>query len=113
MIWPSFGEEFSEECAKLPDAAWRLHVEAILWIYRTEQTGLRVPRHVALRLGGRNYTRSAGRLVTEGFWKPNGDGWEVIHHAPVIREAFRLATERRIRNKIVKRAARRRNGTAL
>jgi hypothetical protein len=109
-MWARFEDEFDDECADLPDAAYRLHVAAILWIYRTEQAGLRVPRHVALRLGGKNYVRSAGRLVAEAFWKPNGDGWEVVHHADVIRESFRRVTNTRIKNKAIARARRRRDG---
>ena len=95
MTWTKLGAEFGDECFKadLSDAAFRTHAEAINWIYRVEQDSLRIPerqlRHFA---GSDDYQKAVAELLDARFWRERADGYELVHHADVVRQS--LAAQR-------------------
>jgi hypothetical protein len=91
MTWVKLGDEFIDQCANadLADAAFRTHVEAIGWLYRNEDTSCRVRQAIVLRFAGSlDWKSGIDGLVAAGFWKDYGDGWEIVHHADVIRQSI-------------------------
>src|SRR5918998_2982553 len=72
MTWCKFGTEFFDDLANagLSDAAVRTHAEAISWIYRVEQTDLRIPKHLVRRFAGSEAWEVAVKdLVAAEFWR--------------------------------------------
>jgi hypothetical protein len=111
MTWSKFSDRFSAECqaAGLSDAAFRLHVEAIQWLYHAEQADLLVPKSVVRRFPDdphRNQHRVTRRLVAAGFWKDYGDCWLIVHQAEVIRESLRALEAKRRRDRLAQAARR-------
>ena len=102
MTWCKFGTEFFDDLANagLSDAAVRTHAEAISWIYRVEQTDLRIPKHLVRRFAGSEAWEVAVKdLVAAEFWRDDGDGYVVIHHADVIRASIYAQRKKRERDK--------------
>jgi hypothetical protein len=92
MAWADYGTEFSDQCAEagLSDAAYRVHREAIDWLYRSEQSSCRIPKRIVSRLPGdrRRRVGALKELLNATFWKQFGDTFEVVHHAEVVRESL-------------------------
>lgn len=111
MTWAKYSTEFSDEIANagLTDAAYRTHSEAIAWIYRLEDTTLRIPKHLIRRFAGSDYYETAAKeLADTGFWRDRGDVWEIIHHADVIRQSIQAQRQKRDRDKRAQQARRNR-----
>jgi hypothetical protein len=111
VTWTKLGDEYSDEiaCAGLGDAAYRTHSEAIGWLYRIEDTGLRIPKYVVRRFAGStDYEVGIKDLVSAGYWRDRGDAWEIVHHADVIRQSLEAQRLKRERDKRAQRAHRRR-----
>ncbi len=98
MTWSKFGTEFSAECALagLTDAAFRLHVETILWIYLVEASTCKVPKRLLGRMLGEAAETAAAELVAVRFWRDRGSHYEVLHHAPVIRQSIGAQVKHRV-----------------
>ena len=102
MTWAKYSTEFGDECAAaaLSDSAYRTHSEAIAWIYRLEETSLRIPKTLLRRFAGSDeYELAAKELAQAGFWRDLGDAWEIRHHADVIRQSILAQRQKRDRDK--------------
>lgn len=112
MTWSKYGAEFWDDLANvgLSDAAARTHAEAIGWIYRVEQTGLTIPKHLVRRFAGSaEWEVAVTDLVAAGFWQDHGDAYLVVHHADVIRGSIAAQRHKRERDKRSQRTWRKRN----
>jgi len=96
--------------AGLSDAAARTHFEALLYLYEIESTDLRLPsRIVPTFAGSADYEVGVRELVEVGYWRQDGDGYEVLHHSDVYRQSLaaqlshREAEKQRQRRKRAKR----------
>lgn len=106
MTWSKFGTEFRDECgeAALSDAAFRTHVEAVMYLYGVESMELRVQRRQIRKWAGSDdFEAAIVELVRVGFWEADGDGWRVIHHAGVFRASLGYQLRERERSKEAKR----------
>lgn len=65
MTWSKYGLEFWDDCANanLSDAAARTHAEAISWVYRMEDTQLRVQKNMIRRFAGAPTAGKAPRRI--------------------------------------------------
>jgi len=91
VTWAKFGDQYSDDIAKagLSDAAYRTHTEAIGWLYRVEDTGLRIPKTIVRRFAGSDgYETAIRELLLAGFWREDGREYVVEHHAEVIRQSL-------------------------
>lgn len=88
MTWTKTGTEFADQCANddLSDAAYRTHHETISWVYKVEQTSLRVPKRLVRNITfSENYAAACRELVDVGYWKDHGTEYEIVHHADIVR----------------------------
>jgi hypothetical protein len=98
MTWPKFGSEFPDECAHhgLSDAAFRTHVEAIVYLYRVEEYEMRIPKHLVRRFAGSSeWATAAADLVKVGFWRDDGNAYVVVHHGDVFRQSLAVQQKSR------------------
>ena len=109
MTWLKLSDDFGDECARasLTDAAFRTHVEALLWTMRRETEG-RLSRRDVTRFGESDATSDAVReLLAAGFWVVDEDtnGYRVVHHmehqpeSAVLQVRRRMAAERQRRHR--------------
>jgi hypothetical protein len=109
MTWAKYGVEFCDELADLglSDAAARTHFEAIGYIYRTENTDLRIPARSLRRFAGSpDFEAAAKELTAEGCWRDDGDAYVIVHHADVVRQSLAAQRDRREQEKIRQRRKR-------
>jgi hypothetical protein len=112
MTWAKFGDQYADECADagLSAEAFRLHTEAILWLYRLEHDDCRILKHLVRRFAGGDVPEAAAKELAEvGFWRDNGASWVIVHHAQVIRQSLDAQRAKRDRDRGHQRAKRRRD----
>lgn len=97
MTWVKLGVEFSSQCMDLSNAAFRLHVEVIHHLYQTEEFSLVVAKRHLGRISAE--AAAAPELVAVRFWDESDTGYEVIHHADVIRQSLAAQILHREREK--------------
>lgn len=78
MTWTKLSDDFTDDCDTLSDAAFRLHVEGLVWSNR-KLLDCRLPKDRLQR-----YTTHPD-LVTElldaGWWAEDGEHYVIRHHA--------------------------------
>ena len=84
MTWTKLGDEFADECWQLPDDAWRLHVEGLIWSNSKHTDGRLLKDE--MRRWAKN-PDAAETLVDRGWWEDGGDHYQVIHHQRAQRTA--------------------------
>jgi hypothetical protein len=77
MAWTKLGDEFADEAWQLPDAAWRTHVEALLWSGRLGLDLVIPKRHLRRFAFTADPEAAAAELCAAGWWKDDGDFWDV------------------------------------
>ena len=82
MTWTKLAETFGDECegAGLSDAAFRLHVEALLWTMRRVTGGRLTPRDVRRLSTSETTAASVAELLAVNYWQALGDGYLIRHH---------------------------------
>ena len=77
MTWTKLSDDFSDDCWTLSDAAFRLHVEGLVWNNR-KLLDLRLPLEDV-----RRFKRSevVQELLDGGWWRRDGDVYVIQHHA--------------------------------
>ena len=78
MTWPRISDDYSDDCWKLSDAAFRLHTEALVWNAR-KLLDCNIPKSDLPRFA--THPGAAGELVKVGFWSDYGDHYVILHHA--------------------------------
>ncbi|POY04853.1 hypothetical protein C3469_04355 [Mycobacterium kansasii] len=77
MTWTKLGDEFADECWTLSDAAFRLHVEGLLWSNRMLTDGQLakddMPRWA-------HHPAAAEELTDRGYWQDCGGHFQIVHH---------------------------------
>jgi hypothetical protein len=82
MTWTKLGDEHGDEAWQLSDAAWRTHVEALLWSARLG-LDLQVPkRHLPRFAFSERAADGAAELCATGWWADDGDTWDIGLHRP-------------------------------
>lgn len=88
MTWTKLGDEFTDECWTLTDAAFRLHVEGLVWSNRKGTDGQLAKDE--MRRWAR-HPEAAEELVAIGWWVDRGQHYEIIHHIGYQRTRAQLA----------------------
>jgi hypothetical protein len=78
MTWTKLSDDFSDDCWRLSDAAWRLHVEGLLWSNR-KLLDLALDKD-EMRCWAK-HPDAAAELVANGWWRDEGKHYLIIHHA--------------------------------
>jgi len=80
-MWTKLSDDFGDDCVRagLSDAAFRTHVEALLWSMRRLTDG-RIEKLDLRRLAESAAAEMAvNELVASGFWHTHREGWRVVH----------------------------------
>ena len=104
VTWTKLSDDFSDDCWQLSDAAWRLHVEGLIWSNR-KLTDL-VLRKDEIRRWAK-HPESADELVAIGWWEDRGDHFFIVHHG-----AYQRSAEAVVRQQTANRENRAKRGKA-
>ena len=77
MTWTKLSDDSSDDCWTLSDAAFRLHVEGLVWSNR-KSLDLHLPAEDVRRFAKR--PEVVDELLAVGWWTENGDGYLIRHH---------------------------------
>jgi hypothetical protein len=105
MTWTKLSDDFTDQCADLSDAAFRTHVEALVWTMRRETGGYLTMRDVRRMAESPHAEMAVEELVNVGWWSVERQGYRINHHMehqpePDVIEARRnLAAERQKRHR--------------
>lgn len=83
MTWTRLSDDFSDDCWTLSDAAFRLHVEALVWSNR-KLLDCVLPKDDIRRWA--KHPDAVEELVDVGWWIDNGDSYTIRHHAMYQRD---------------------------
>jgi hypothetical protein len=89
VTWSKLGDEFADECWTLSDAAFRLHVEGIVWSNK-KQTDGQLAKDDMPRWA-RHPEAAAEELVSIGWWEDHGEFYLIVHHIGYQRTRAEIA----------------------
>lgn len=115
MTWTKTGSEYPDDAynVELSDAGYRTHHEGITYLFKLERTDCYVRTDEVRRFAGSPHAEMAVQeLVNLGWWRIKGQGYELIHHADVIRSGITAQVKKRENSKRNQRAWRERNVSA-
>jgi len=112
MTWTKLSDDFSDDCRDLSDAAFRTHIEGLLWVMRRETGGAIRVRDVD-RFAESEHARAAvDELVACGWWSIDRDGYRINHHMQHQPEPDLLAKRRELSASRQRRHRRKKAGLA-
>lgn len=77
MTWTKLSDDFTDDCWQLSDAAFRLHVDGLVWSNR-KLLDLRLSKDDIVRWA--KHPVAAEELVAAGWWTDEGDHYTIVHH---------------------------------
>lgn len=88
MTWTKLSDDFTDDCWRLSDAAFRLHVEALVWSNR-KLLDLVIDSADLNRFGAKSarIDEAVAELVESGWWEPTDTGFRIVHHGVYQRTA--------------------------
>ena len=88
MTWTKLSDDFTDDCWRLSDAAFRVHVEALVWSNRKLlDLVIEVDDLHQLASKSASTAEAVAELVGAGWWEPIDDGFRIIHHGVYQRTA--------------------------
>lgn len=102
MTWTKLGDEFGDECADLSDAAFRTHVEGLIWTMRRETGGFIVSKDVKRFSESPHAEAAIAELVATGWWSIERQGYRINHHMEHQPEPQLIARRRELTNERVR-----------
>jgi hypothetical protein len=87
MTWTKLSDDFPDDCWTLSDAAFRMHVEGLVWSNRKLLDAL-IPQEDVRRFAKR--PEAVEELVQVGWWEQREDGFVIRHHAGYQRTAEQI-----------------------
>ncbi len=86
MTWTKLSDDFNDDTDTLSDAAFRLHVEGLVWSNK-KLLDVRIPKTDLRRFAKSD--EPIGELLDGGWWEDDGDAFVIQHHAAYqrLREA--------------------------
>lgn len=93
MTWTKLSDDFSDDCWRLSDEAFRLHVEGLIWSNR-KLLDL-VLRKDEIQRWAKN-PAAAEELVNCGWWQDHGDRYFVVHHGLYQRPAEAVVHQQKV-----------------
>lgn len=80
MTWTKLSDDFGDDCSDLSDAAFRTHVEGLIWSMRRETGGYIASKDVKRFAESPHADASVAELVSEGWWSIERQGYRIHHH---------------------------------
>jgi hypothetical protein len=91
VTWTKISDDFSDDCYRLSDAAFRVHTEGIIWSNR-KLLDCRIPKDDVRRFVTHLDTAADAirELIELHFWEDDGDAYRIVHHAGYQRESEKV-----------------------
>lgn len=96
MTWTKLSDDFADECHGLSDAAFRTHVEGLIWAMRRETGGHIEARDVKRFAESPHAEMAIVELVACGWWSVDGQGYRINHQMEHQPEPDLLARRREL-----------------
>jgi type II secretory pathway component HofQ len=94
MGWLQLSDDCGDECRNLSDAAFRTHIEGLLWAMRRENGG-RFPKRELCRFAETSDPdKAVTELVSAGWWLDLIEDYRVVHDMQYQTEPKVLAKRR-------------------
>jgi hypothetical protein len=77
VTWTKLGDEYTDHCWKLSDAAFRLHTDGLVWSNRRHLDG--ILQKADMRRWART-PEAVGELLEHGFWADEGTFYRIVYH---------------------------------
>ena len=110
MTWTKLSDDFSDSCRDLSDAAFRTHVEGLIWAMRRETGGYVDVRDVKRFAESPHADMAVSELVAVGWWSLEGQGYRINHHMEHQPEPDLLAQRRGLTAERVRKHRRKKAG---
>ena len=110
MTWTKISDDFSEQCADLSDAAFRTHVEGLIWSMKRESGGMITKRDVDRLAESEHAHEAVAELVERRFWTQLDNGYQIEHHMEHQPEPDVIAARRDLDAERQRRARRKKAG---
>jgi hypothetical protein len=103
MTWTKLSDDFGDDCARvgLSDAAFRTHIEGLVWAMRRETGGYLDDLDIRRAIETENAAAAIPELLAVGFWVRERRGYRIVHamdhqvEPEVIAHRRKLATDRK------------------
>lgn len=82
MTWTKLGDEFADAAWELTDGAYRTHTEALQWSNRLGLDLVVPKRHLGRFAFCDHAADAAAELCAAGWWKDDGDYWDISLRFP-------------------------------
>jgi hypothetical protein len=107
VTWLKVSDDFGDDCARagLSDAAFRTHIEGLVWAMRRETGGYLDDLDIRRAIETENAAASIAELLAVGFWVRERRGYRIAHtmdhqvEPDVIARRRKLATDRKRRQR--------------
>lgn len=106
MTWTKLGTEFFDELAdldipdELDDACQLTHVQAVHFVYSTENSDTSFPRKRLRQIATSPLAdEAAAALIAAGAWELDGDRVRIIAHREVIRQSLGFQQNKRVKDR--------------
>lgn len=96
MTWTKLSDDFSDDCWRLSDEAFRLHVEGLLWSNRKLLDLVLLKDE--MRLWAKR-PEAAQELVNCGWWVDHGDRYTIVHHGAYQRTREAVLNQQAVNTK--------------
>ncbi|QNE46916.1 hypothetical protein F1C58_08375 [Glaciihabitans sp. INWT7] len=83
MTWTKLSDDFPDDCEVLSDAAFRLHVEGLVWSNR-KLLNCRIPMGDMRRFA--KHPEAVAELLRVGWWETADGDYVIAHHAVYQRD---------------------------
>lgn len=83
MTWTKLSDDFPDDCEVLTDAAFRLHVEGLVWSNR-KLLNCRIPMGDMRRFA--KHPEAVAELLRVGWWETADGDYVIAHHAVYQRD---------------------------
>lgn len=103
MTWTKLSDDFSDDCWRLSDKAFRLHVEGLIWSNR-KLTDLRLDKNELRRWA--KHPEVAAELVETGWWSDDGGHYLINHHGAYQRTREAVLSQQAVNKKNGKKGGR-------
>lgn len=110
MTWTKLSDDFGDSCSTLSDAAFRTHVEALIWTMRRETGGFITMRDVRRFAESPHAEMAVTELVAVGWWSVDGQGYRIHHHMEHQPEPDLIAKRRELTTERVRKHRRKKAG---
>jgi hypothetical protein len=107
MTWLKLSDDFADDCARagLSDAAFRTHIEGLVWAMRRETGGYLDDLDIRRAIETENAAAAIAELLAVGFWVRELHGYRIVHamdqqvEPEVIAHRRKLAADRKRRQR--------------